>query len=124
MHRYKYSLSYQWYINHTRRPENAPPFELEGRTVKVPPGEVFCRMPLSDGALCKSRKHRIRHPSNLRRHVKSHRINGTPVNIVDTTVGAPDDEEYWHNVIDFIQNNSNSNHYGNTRECPSNYNAS
>ncbi|KAI2473801.1 hypothetical protein F4781DRAFT_3569 [Annulohypoxylon bovei var. microspora] len=84
---YKSMPSYRWYIDHSVRPANVPAFDIKVQTVLVPPGQVFCRMPISNDTLC-SNIRKIIHPTNLRRHIQGHHTNSSQVKIPNGKLGA------------------------------------
>ena len=77
--------------------------------MRVPPGEVFCRMPMADGTLCPKGMHQNVSSSSLRTHIKSHRIDGENVTIFGVkrgTMSACDHyvaRIYWEDIKNYIQ---------------------
>ncbi|KAI2629129.1 hypothetical protein GGS26DRAFT_591798 [Hypomontagnella submonticulosa] len=91
------------------RPITAPPFEIEGNLVKVPPGEVFCRMPIgADGDMCPNSEKKLS-PAGLLQHVRAHSNNGEKIIVANRRVGALGVQMnsemvlFWNCMKDFIE---------------------
>ncbi|XDG01059.1 hypothetical protein ABKA04_000674 [Annulohypoxylon sp. FPYF3050] len=74
------SEGWKWYSAQETRPDNAPPFTMDGvNKVFVPNGEVFCRFNMNHNTeegvdLC-PRADKQLHWANLKRHVESHHVH-------------------------------------------------
>ncbi|KAL0932220.1 uncharacterized protein CTRU02_213173 [Colletotrichum truncatum] len=76
------------------RMEDLPPFEFnEAGEVKLAPGELYCRWGGRSSSITCTKTERFSSESNLKNHIKKHKLDGVPAKVKSRKSGANSVEE-------------------------------
>nr|XP_036577386.1 uncharacterized protein CTRU02_12619 [Colletotrichum truncatum]XP_036580233.1 uncharacterized protein CTRU02_09878 [Colletotrichum truncatum]XP_036586903.1 uncharacterized protein CTRU02_03491 [Colletotrichum truncatum]KAF6784357.1 hypothetical protein CTRU02_12619 [Colletotrichum truncatum]KAF6788065.1 hypothetical protein CTRU02_09878 [Colletotrichum truncatum]KAF6797460.1 hypothetical protein CTRU02_03491 [Colletotrichum truncatum] len=74
--------------------EDLPPFEFnEAGEVKLAPGELYCRWGGRSSSITCTKTERFSSESNLKNHIKKHKLDGVPAKVKSRKSGANSVEE-------------------------------